>query len=135
MYIPKKYGQSKITACPFCSSQAFTKNKQGLDVCKDHKNSTLPDVRCVCGEYLDLKIGKFGGYFFCMNCGNMNLNKGLELLNGNSLYKVQGQKRVEEKKNVIEKPKQQKAKVNHVEKEDRFILDSGKYNNFDYGIQ
>jgi hypothetical protein len=114
MYIPKKYGQSKVDACPFCQKQAVTKNKQGLNVCIAHKDSALPDVKCVCGSYLELKTGKFGPYFNCINCGNINLNKGLEILS------------TMQKKEKVETRKETKG--------DGFILDSGKYPGFDYGI-
>jgi hypothetical protein len=57
----------------------ITKNKQGIPVCINHKEDTLDDIRCICGSYLDLKDGKFGPYFNCLNCGNINFRKGLEL--------------------------------------------------------
>lgn len=109
MYRKKIYGASKKDNCPFCQKQAFFKNKQGLIVCKDHKKSILPDIKCVCGSYLELKTGKFGPYFNCINCGNVNIKKGVEILN---LKK-------ESKKN----------------NKDEFILDPGKYPGFDYGIE
>ena len=116
MYIPKKYGQYKEEKCPFCSNRAIAKNKQGLNVCNDHKTKSLEDIKCLCGSYLDIRIGKFGPYFNCVNCGNMNLKKGLEMQS----YKSN---------------KQQKASVNKQEKKDDFIIDTGKYDNFDYGVQ
>src|SRR3989344_3706101 len=79
MYIPKRYGESKIDNCAFCSKQGIVKNKQGLIVCSVHKDSILPEIKCVCGNYLELKTGKFGPYFNCLNCGNINLKKGLEM--------------------------------------------------------
>jgi hypothetical protein len=36
-------------------------------------------MKCACGSYLELKNGKFGTYFSCIKCGNMNLNKVLEI--------------------------------------------------------
>ena len=48
-------------------------------VCVVHKKADLPDLKCVCVEYLDLKKGKFGVYFSCIRCGNVNLKKVLEV--------------------------------------------------------
>ena len=79
MRIPKRYGQSKITVCPFCGKQAITKNPQGIPVCLQHKNKMLPDMKCVCGEWLDIRNGKYGPYFYCIKCGNINFNRGLEM--------------------------------------------------------
>ena len=79
MRIPKIYGESKANECPFCGKTAVTSNTQGVPVCKEHKNKSLDNLRCVCGDYLDLKNGKFGPYFSCMNCGNINFRKGLDM--------------------------------------------------------
>lgn len=81
MFIPKKkvYGDSKVPECPFCGRQSTTRNWQNVPTCKDHKEMELPAMRCVCGEYLDLRVGKFGPYFNCMKCGNVNFKKGLEI--------------------------------------------------------
>ena len=79
MYIPKKYGQSKTDLCPFCKKIATTKNKQQVPVCYAHKTSILQDLTCFCGDYLELKDGKFGIYFNCTNCGNINIKKALEM--------------------------------------------------------
>lgn len=79
MYIPKRYGQSKIDLCPFCEKSATAKNSQDVPVCQAHKKMLLPDLKCSCNSYLDLKKGKFGAYFNCMNCGNMNMKKALSL--------------------------------------------------------
>ena len=65
--------------CPFCGVEATTANSQGVPVCSKHKGKTLDNLKCVCGEYLDVKNGKYGVYFSCMNCGNMNLRKVLEI--------------------------------------------------------
>ncbi len=78
MFIPKKYGQSKVDTCPFCQKQATTMNKQAVPVCSGHKEETLDDMRCVCGSALDMLHGKFGVFFSCIKCGNMNLRKVLE---------------------------------------------------------
>lgn len=74
----KVYGQSKNNNCLFCGKLATTTNKQGIPVCSVHKNSRLNDFKCTCGEYLDIKSGKFGIFFVCMNCGTISLNRALE---------------------------------------------------------
>lgn len=142
MRIPKKYGESRLDNCPFCGKQAICKNPQGLLVCLEHKDSKLPDIKCACGSWLDIRTGKFGPYFFCMNCGNINLRKGLELMEHS---KVQQQKHEpEQEKEIKKQPEkdlrkqfgtQEKTKVNFQKNKDRFILDSGKYDDFDYGIE
>jgi len=79
MYIPKKYGQSKVDLCPFCRKVATIKNSQQIPVCNSHKASILKDLTCFCGDLLELKDGKFGIYFTCSNCGNINIKKALEM--------------------------------------------------------
>jgi RNA polymerase subunit RPABC4/transcription elongation factor Spt4 len=79
MYIPKRYGESKIETCPFCGKQSLTENKEGIPVCLQHKNESLKDMRCLCGEYLVTKKGKYGAFFICIKCGPMNLKKALEI--------------------------------------------------------
>jgi hypothetical protein len=79
MYIPKKYGQSKVDPCPFCRMDSTTKNKQQVPVCQKHKENILRNLTCFCGDYLELKDGKFGVYFNCTNCGNINIKKALEM--------------------------------------------------------
>lgn len=78
MYIPKRYGQSKIEKCPFCENQSTTQNRQGVPVCQKHKDMNLDNMKCMCGEHLDIKTGKFGAYFSCMKCGNINFRKAME---------------------------------------------------------
>jgi topoisomerase IA-like protein len=121
MRIPKKYGEYRKDNCPFCEKQATAKNSQGLLVCSEHKDSKLPDIKCLCGSWIEIRIGKFGPYFFCMNCGNINLKKGLEMLEHN--------------KKEQNPEKQKKEKVNFQKTKDNFILDSGKYHDFDYGVE
>ncbi len=79
MYIPKQYGKSKIDNCPFCEEQAITMNKQKIPVCIQHSESKLGDMKCVCGEYLELKTGRYGIYFNCLRCGNINKKKIFEI--------------------------------------------------------
>lgn len=79
MRIPKRYGQSKIENCPFCGKQGVTKNSQGIPVCQSHKEHDIENLKCACGEWLDTREGKWGPYFHCMNCGNINFKKGMEM--------------------------------------------------------
>src|SRR3989338_5459615 len=79
MFIPKKYGESRIEKCPFCQKQATTINKQGIAVCVTHREDTLDGLKCVCSETLDILKGKFGAFFKCIDCGNMGLKKVLEI--------------------------------------------------------
>ncbi|MDP2749521.1 MAG: hypothetical protein Q8O89_01660 [Nanoarchaeota archaeon] len=79
MYIPKRYGESKVDNCPFCGRISIMKNAQGVPVCAAHKSENLTDLKCVCGEMLEMNDGKFGIYFKCINCGNMNLRKAIEV--------------------------------------------------------
>ena len=78
MYIPKRYGQSKIDNCPFCGKQATLLNSQGVPTCISHKEEQLENLKCACGSTLDLLTGKFGVFFSCMKCGNINFRKMLE---------------------------------------------------------
>ena len=78
MFIPKKYGQSKVDKCPFCQKQATAMNSQEVPVCHEHKEDVLEDLKCVCGSILEMLHGKFGVFFKCISCGNMNLRKVME---------------------------------------------------------
>ena len=78
MFIPKKYGQSKIDNCPFCKKQATAMNSQDVPVCQGHKDEILDGLKCVCGSTLEMLHGKFGIFFSCIKCGNINLKKALE---------------------------------------------------------
>lgn len=78
MYIPKKYGRSKVDVCPFCQKHATAMNSQKVPVCMSHKEERLDDLKCVCGSSLEMLHGKFGVFFSCIKCGNMNLRKVLE---------------------------------------------------------
>ncbi|MEK6858208.1 MAG: hypothetical protein AABX39_06490 [Nanoarchaeota archaeon] len=79
MYIPKKYGQGKIDKCPFCQKQATIINSQNIPVCSTHKEEELDDLKCLCGDSLAILQGKFGVFFSCIRCGNMNLKKVIEI--------------------------------------------------------
>lgn len=79
MRIPKRYGSSKIDPCPFCKKTAITKNSKGVPVCLAHKEAALPEMKCACGNYLNMMEGKFGIFFNCMSCGNKSLSKVLSM--------------------------------------------------------
>ena len=78
MHIPKKYGQSKIDKCPFCQKQATAMNSLKVPVCQSHKGEMLENLKCVCGLELRTMHGKFGTFFSCVKCGNINMKKALE---------------------------------------------------------
>ncbi|MCH8067152.1 MAG: hypothetical protein IIC69_01060 [Nanoarchaeota archaeon] len=109
MYIPKKYGQSKVDLCPFCRKEATTKNSQQVPVCYKHKESILQELTCFCGDYLELKDGKFGIYFNCANCGNINIKKALEM--NPELGKEPKAEEKTESKPTISKTKQNKKEI------------------------
>jgi len=50
-----------------------------VPVCIKHKESELQNLKCACGSYLDMKHGKWGPFFICMNCGPINMRKALEV--------------------------------------------------------
>ncbi len=78
MRFKKVYGVSKIDKCPFCGKTATVENAQGVPVCLNHKTNSL-DLKCVCGEWLDIKKGKFGAFCVCIKCGAMSLSKALSM--------------------------------------------------------
>ncbi len=79
--IPKRYGKSGNATCPFCGAMAIAKNEDGLSVCIAHKLSKqkFDEVKCDCGSWLEIRDGKFGMYFNCLNCGNINYEKGMAM--------------------------------------------------------
>ena len=79
MFIPKRYGESKIEECPFCGKQSTTTNSQDIPVCPKHKDSLMNEMKCICGEYLETLRGKWGLYFRCPKCGNVNKRKVFEI--------------------------------------------------------
>jgi hypothetical protein len=78
MYRKKQYGQSQTNTCPFCNKLATSKNKQGITVCRQHTDKML-DLKCACGSWLEIKEGKWGAYCNCLDCGNINFKKALEI--------------------------------------------------------
>ncbi len=115
----KIYGQSQTNLCPWCGSNATAKTGQGVPCCRNHTKAELPDIKCVCGDWLDVAEGKYGAYFRCLTCGNKSFNKGLEM-NGLVIGSVPNSASEHEPKNsVIEQsddasrtrlPKQSKPK-------------------------
>ena len=75
----KVYGSYKQIKCPFCDKLATQKNEVGVDVCRMHTKSVLQEIKCTCGSWLEPRVGKFGTYFNCINCGNINLAKANEI--------------------------------------------------------
>lgn len=74
----KVYGQGYNQNCVFCGGFATQTTKEGLLVCRNHNNSQLNEQKCACGKVLELKSGKYGAYFNCLVCGNVNVKKGLQ---------------------------------------------------------
>jgi hypothetical protein len=79
MKMKKKYGEYQSKTCPFCERRATQKNEQGLDVCHKHTKEFLTEIKCLCGEWLEILQGKYGPFFRCNNCGCMNLRKAMEI--------------------------------------------------------
>jgi hypothetical protein len=77
----KVYGQSRIEKCPFCGAQALSTTKQGVPCCKDHTDRML-ELKCVCGEWLEMKKSKWGPFFVCVNCGTVSFRKAMEMNEG-----------------------------------------------------
>lgn len=76
----KVYGESKTDICVFCGSNSIKKNKIGLPVCKTHENEEgSPAFKCICGDWLDIAVGKYGAYAKCHRCGNQNMQKVFEV--------------------------------------------------------
>ncbi len=75
----KAYGEYQIKSCPFCSRQATQKNEFGLEVCYQHLKAKMEEIKCTCGSWLEQKSGKFGTYYNCLNCGNLNFQKAMEI--------------------------------------------------------
>ena len=109
----KVYGQYKQLTCPFCSRNATQKNEQGLDVCHLHTKNVLEEFKCTCGSWLEVRSGKFGPYFNCINCGNMNFRKGMEIKSitaANPSAAIVEKKIEVKKKQIMKDTKKQKQK-------------------------
>jgi len=75
----KSWGNYKTASCPFCGKISTQTTEQGLNVCRNHTNQKLEEIRCTCGSWLEQRSGKFGPYFNCLKCGNISYNKGMEI--------------------------------------------------------
>lgn len=77
--LKKQYGNYKVLTCSFCARTATQQTEQGVEVCHKHTHETVDEIKCTCGSWLELRSGKFGPYFNCINCGNLNYQKGMEI--------------------------------------------------------
>ena len=90
----KTYGEYKVAHCPFCDKIATAKNEQGLNVCRLHTKEMIQEIKCTCGGWLETRSGKFGPYFNCVRCGNINYNKGLAMKEMTTPIKLEEPKKV-----------------------------------------
>lgn len=67
-----------LESCPFCGRQAIVMNPQGVAVCTTHRDAYL-ELKCICGQPLDLMKGKYGIFGNCLRCGNVSLKKALDI--------------------------------------------------------
>ncbi len=114
-YKKKTYGSYKTSSCPFCGKIATHQNESGLNVCRDHTKQNIEEIKCACGSWLEQRSGKFGPYFNCLNCGNLNYNKAMEMksLTKPNYEDVLGKDEHEERKelkNRLEKNKEIKIR-------------------------
>ncbi|MBI2662345.1 hypothetical protein HYX11_02715 [Candidatus Woesearchaeota archaeon] len=116
----KSYGNYKIVKCPFCLRNATHNNAQGLEVCHIHSKNILEEFKCTCGSWLEVRSGKFGPYFNCMKCGNINYNKGMEIKSITTLKEIV---------NVVKKEVVVKMEVKKEKKE--IFVDSNDSRYFD----
>ena len=101
MFIPKKYGYGKIDICPFCKKNAIILNQQKIPVCSSHAKEKLVDLKCACGSILEIMQGKYGVFFSCLKCGNMNLRKVMEINTINPMTQDPDKKSNPQPKKVI----------------------------------
>ena len=116
----KVYGKSKIVTCSFCGKTATHKSEQGLEVCHAHVGKKLGEIKCTCGTWLEQRVSKFGPYFNCLNCGNLNYNKAMEInaLTMKDIPKVEvqeGKKETRFKKEFRKQPKEITITANDVD--------------------
>ena len=86
--------------CVFCKKAALHENDQDLPVCKDHKNKEMQDKRCICGEYMDVKKGRWGAFYLCPQCGPHSLSKAQGMDAGSGEFKLNRTFRQKEKEKV-----------------------------------
>lgn len=111
MRIPKVYGKSKDSDCPFCGAQTTCNNPQGIAVCKNHKEKRLDEIKCLCGSWLEPRSGKFGRYYNCINCGNVNSNKVQQIKEMTSPTLVTESKLQAVKSPMVSKPKERRKEI------------------------
>lgn len=116
----KTYGHYKESFCPFCNKIATLKNEQGLNVCRAHLQQKMEEIKCTCGSWLETRSGKFGPYFNCINCGNINYNKGL------AMKKIAAPIKVDEPKKIITEFSEYKIKKETEYKERKEIIISSR---------
>ena len=120
MGFPKKkvYGEYKMVYCPFCSRLATQKNEQGIEVCYQHSKQAVEEIKCTCSSWLEPRAGKFGRYFHCVNCGNVNYDKAMEIkeITAKKVDTVETKSMISEKK---EMPKPAVSRFASREKEER----------------
>lgn len=126
--VKKTYGSYKVAHCPFCDKIATSKNEQGLDVCRMHTKQKIEEIRCTCGSWLETRSGKFGPYFNCIKCGNINYNKGMAMKEMTTPIKVD-----EPKKVITEfsEYKKKKEKVEDLQERKETIISSRDVEYFD----
>ncbi len=56
------------SVCWFCDQAATIRNPQGIPVCRHHKDEDFDEPCPYCKDFLEVKNGKFGEYFYCINC-------------------------------------------------------------------
>ena len=100
----KAYGMSKTEKCPFCNATALSVNKQGVPVCRQHIKLDL-NMKCACGEWLDVKKSKWGAFFLCSRCGPISLAKAM------ALNPIDAKDVVAEKKSSTIKPKSEPKEI------------------------
>jgi len=79
MHLSKRYGEYKVERCPFCRKQATATTPEGLPVCYEHKNESMPEMKCACGSTLEMRTGKYGVFFSCIKCGIVRKNRAFEM--------------------------------------------------------
>ena len=80
MRLPKRYGESQERKCPFCGKLAMAISVQKVPVCKNHVDAKIPEIKCACGSWLEMREGKWGPFFLCMRCGVVSFKKAVEML-------------------------------------------------------
>ena len=62
--------------CIVCKAVSTSYNKQQLPVCSKHKDYEAIELKCpMCKSYLDVRKGKYGTFFSCIECGVLSVHK------------------------------------------------------------